>query len=106
MGGNLLAVEPTVLDEDFARARPGDDHTGHINAGDVALESYGIADRPALLSRQLYTDAGEEVEVGVVSGEREYKVILQALRASWSIQHDIIGADFQYRTVEVSRDFT
>src|SRR5437867_3264768 len=34
--GDLFAVEAAVLDEDLAGARPGHDHTGHVDTRDVA----------------------------------------------------------------------
>src|SRR5713101_2636501 len=106
MGGDLFAVEPAVLDKDLAGARSSHDYTGHVDAWDIALERDRIAHRPLLLSRQLYADTGQEVEVRMVPGERKNEIVLQALRTSRSIKYDVIGADLEDRTVEVGNDFS
>jgi len=38
-------------------AGSGHDHASHIDAGNIALERYGIANGPVLLCRELDTDA-------------------------------------------------
>src|SRR6266852_1679507 len=106
MGGDLFAVEAAVLDKDLAGARSGHDYTGHVDAWDIALERDRIAHRPLLLSRQLYADTGQEVEVRMVPGERKNEIVLQALRTSRSIKYDVIGADLEDRTVEVGNYFS
>src|SRR6266852_3270483 len=106
MGGDLFPVKAPVLDENFAGARSGHDYTGHVDAWDIALERDRIAHRPLLLSRQLYADTGQEVEVRMVPGERKNEIVLQALRTSRSIKYDVIGADLEDRTVEVGNDFS
>ncbi len=69
-------MEAAVLDEDLVGALAGDDDTGEVDAGDVALERGGIADRAAVVVLvELDAERFEELEVGSVAGEREDEVI-------------------------------
>ena len=78
MLGDECAVEAAVLDEDFVGALAGDDDAGEIDAGNVALERGGIADRAAVVGLvELDAEPLDEVEVGMVAGEREDEVVGQ-----------------------------
>jgi hypothetical protein len=42
-------VEASVLDEDLVGALAGDDDSGEVDAGDVGLESGGVAEGAAVV---------------------------------------------------------
>src|SRR5208282_3854175 len=49
--------------------------------------------------------AAQKIVVGMVTGEREYKIVLQAKNAERSLQRDPGIADLLHRAVEVRGDF-
>src|SRR5579864_4739292 len=75
IGGDELAVEASILDEDFIGARAGHDYTRHVDSRHIALQRLRVANRAALLRRKLNSHAGQEVVIGVVAGHGENKIV-------------------------------
>src|ERR1019366_2076003 len=99
------ALKTAILNEDFVRPRAGDDHSGDVDSRNVRFQVLGIAHGTELFGGKLDAHTAEEIVVGMVSGESEYKIVFQAKRAGRSLQHNAIGADLLHGAVEVRGDF-
>src|SRR3974390_3168278 len=73
--GDQAPVEPAVLDENLAGAGPCHDDTCDVDARDIGLERFGVAEGTILFVAQLKADAAQEVVVGVIADEREDEVV-------------------------------
>src|SRR5882757_4633720 len=103
---DLFSVEASVFNKDLAGARTGHDYTGYVDARKVAFERYGIADGTVLLGRQIDPNAGQEIVIGVVSGQRKNEVIFQALRTSRSVEHNEVRTNLEDSAIEIGRNLT
>src|SRR5437879_57364 len=106
MSGDEFAVKAPILNEDFARLRSGDDHSGNVDSRNIRFQVLRIANRTKLLRRKFDPNAAEEIEVGMVPSEREHKIVFQIKGTGRSSQRNVVTADFMHRTVEVRNDFS
>ena len=60
--GDLVAVEPPVLDKNLVGAIAGHDHAGQINAGHIALQALRIKDRLTVAAFDAHSERGQEIE--------------------------------------------
>src|ERR1700688_408357 len=104
MSGDQFAVKAPILNEDFARLRSGDDHSGNVDSRNIRFQILGIANRAKLFGREFDAHAAEEIEVGMIPSEREHKIVFQMKSSGWSSQRDVVTADFLHRAVEVRDD--
>src|SRR5215469_10555245 len=106
MGSDLLAVEAAILDKNLVGARSGHDHTRDVDSRYVALERNRIAYRTTLFGGEFDSHRAKKFIVGMISGEREDKVVLDFHLAFRGVQHDVICLDRLDRAAEVSSDLT
>ena len=100
-----LAVEAPVLDKDFVGALAGDDYTGEIDAGDVAFERGRITDRTTIVRLvQRNAEVFDEVEIGMVTGESEDKLIRDGYNTIGRGQGYIVFGDIGDGTIEIGFD--
>src|SRR5215467_638275 len=104
MGRDLLAVKAAILDKNLVGARSGHDHTCNIDSRHVALERNGIAHRTTLLGREFDSHGAKKFIVGMISGEREDKVVLDSHLAFRRVQYDAICFDLPDGAAEVGSD--
>jgi len=94
MFGDELAVEATVFDEDFVGSLAGDDDSGKIDTGNVALKCGGVADGAASVGLvEGNSQTFNKAEVGVIAGEGEDELVGQDDFAFGSCQIDVVFVD-------------
>ena len=74
---DLLAVKAAVFDEDFVGIHARDDDAGEINSRHVAFQSFRIALGTMGYGVNFHANIAEEAKIGMVSGERENKIVIQ-----------------------------
>jgi hypothetical protein len=79
--GDQRAVEAPILNEDLIGARAGHDHARQIDARHIALQRLRIANRQPVLALQAHAQCFKELEVGMIAGHGEDKVVLHGLAA-------------------------
>src|SRR5438270_1923824 len=79
-----LAVEAAIFDEYFAGPRASDNHSRDVHSGDIRFQSLWVAHGTKLFVGKFDSHAPQKIVVGMVSGERENKIIFQAHRSRWS----------------------
>ena len=84
--GNLPPVEAAVLNEDLVGARAGHDHPGQINARHIALQRLRIADGQPVRPFEAHAQPLQKVEVGMVAGHGEDKVVGDGVAALGSFE--------------------
>src|ERR1700730_1573691 len=97
MSGNQFAVKAPILNEDFARLRSGDDHSGNVDSRNIRFQVLRIANRTKLLRGKFDAHAAEKIEVGMVPSQREHKIVFQTQRSGRSSQRNVVTADFLHR---------
>ena len=70
-GDDLAAVEATVFDEDAGGLQAADDYAGEVNSWDVAFECFGIERGTFGGAIEVNARLFEEIEIGVITGQRE-----------------------------------
>src|SRR6266403_2797218 len=105
VSGNQFAVKAPILNEDFARPRSGDDHSGNVDSRNIRFQILGIADGTKLIRRKFDAHAAKKIVVGMVPSKREHEIVFQTTSSGRSSQRDIVTADFLHRAVEVRDDF-
>src|ERR1039458_4966494 len=78
VGNDLLAVEAAVLDENLVRIHPGDNDSGQIDAGYVALQSLRVTLGTVRLRIDFHARLAEEVEIRVVAREGKDKIVFRS----------------------------
>src|SRR5882724_5775696 len=74
---DLLAVEAAVLNEDFVGMHPGHDHARQEDSWAVAFERVRIDARTLGHRLQADPEFRHEVEVRMISDQREHKIVLE-----------------------------
>src|SRR5271165_5263928 len=102
VGGDELAVEASVLDEDLAGAHSGNDDSGEINSRHIALQRLRIDDRTLVgFAAQLDAKRAEKFEVGMISGQSEDVVVGQRDHSLRRFEHDVLQRDLADAGIEV-----
>src|SRR5581483_11481885 len=102
--GDELPMKPPILNEDLICHRSGDDDPGHVDSRDITFQGRRIAYRPALLRRELDSQAAQEIIIGVIAGKCKNKVVVQVGDAVGRVYHYVIGANFADEAIEVRGD--
>ena len=80
--GNLLAMEPSIFDEDLIRPRAGHYDARQKYSGYVALQRFRVADGQPVRAFKADPHAFKETEIRTVAGKREHKIVGQRHRAA------------------------
>src|SRR5215468_12706131 len=106
VGGDLVAMEPAVLDKDLGGAVSRDNDSGQIDPGNIGFERFGVDTWAAIRWRADFDpDLAEKLQIRVIAGEREHKVVLEGQFAVRRIQYDRSRRDLPHYRVEVRLDF-
>src|ERR1700733_9359697 len=103
--GDLTAMESAVLDENLVSAHAGNDHSGEVETGDIALQRLRIARRAAVFPFHLYANGSLKIKVGMVPGQGKDKIIVQRNRSLGRQQLHTIFRDAGHGAGEIRSDF-
>src|SRR5438105_3617172 len=87
--GNRLAVKASVFDKDLIGVHARNNNTCKVDTLALALESFRVGIGPLGLRFQCNPHRCQKLEVGLISGEREYKIVLYC--------HSAVGSFHVYR---------
>ena len=93
-------MEAAVFNEDLVGVPAGNYHAGEINSGNVALAGFRMAVGTGCSGIDFNADAAQEIEVGMVSGERVHVIVLNADALSLGVfnlhgvRRDLFNAGF------------
>src|SRR5215467_2562965 len=89
VGSDLVAMEPAVFYKDFAGAVSRDHDSGQIDPANIGFERFAVDIGTTIRWRADFDPClAEKLEIWVIAGECEHKVVLERQLAIRRIQRD------------------